>query len=417
MSGHHTLSLKMMFSNTGSVAILALLVGGANARHMHRAPRQAPYPTLASPPYANASAPLSGAALGTGSSVAAETSAAASVSSEAALSTTSSAAAISATALGNSTSVTAGVATQPPVVNGTDGASLTTLTISSTLIETVISCAPTVTNCPAASDTDAISSLPAGAASTVLVTNVVDVTTTVCPVSEAASVSASIVQSFTVPPVTLTSTIPGGESSSSTAAAEVPAGSAGSGNVPTVTGVPGSGSTGTAQVPGPSGGIGNGEHPSGVPSGTAGTGASSTLPVGAPGATDSNGNGEETQAIPSGAGSAGVSATLPAAGPSGGIGSSPVTPGVPVGTGVPTAPNAAASGTGVIVPPVGGGWNGTGSVSFGTGSLSFAASSTAAEAGDSEVPATQVITYTAGGSTITSTVSIPRLMSASMDIS
>lgn len=69
----------------------------------------------------------------------------------------------------------------------------TTLTVAITRTYSVISCAPTVTNCPAANNTAALSNLPASALTTVVVTNVVDLTTTVCPVTAAESISSKVV--------------------------------------------------------------------------------------------------------------------------------------------------------------------------------------------------------------------------------
>ncbi|KAI0134146.1 hypothetical protein BJ170DRAFT_186736 [Xylariales sp. AK1849] len=87
-----------------------------------------------------------------------------------------------------------------PFTNDTGVAGVTTLTIGITSIATVISCAPTITDCPAASNTAALSSalatLPADAISTVLVTSVIDVTTTVCPITEAQGISSSIIDSI-----------------------------------------------------------------------------------------------------------------------------------------------------------------------------------------------------------------------------
>ncbi|KAI0006694.1 hypothetical protein F4779DRAFT_552138 [Xylariaceae sp. FL0662B] len=60
----------------------------------------------------------------------------------------------------------------------------TTLTVAVTSVQTITSCAPTVTNCPVGSGN---STGPA------VVTQVVDLTTTVCPVTAAESVSSSLV--------------------------------------------------------------------------------------------------------------------------------------------------------------------------------------------------------------------------------
>lgn len=66
---------------------------------------------------------------------------------------------------------------------------LITLTVLTTSIHTMLSCAPAVTDCPVnfASQT----SLPEGM-STVLITETLELSTTVCPVTAAESISASI---------------------------------------------------------------------------------------------------------------------------------------------------------------------------------------------------------------------------------
>jgi hypothetical protein len=69
--------------------------------------------------------------------------------------------------------------------------SLTTLTVIATQVSTVISCAPTVTNCPAR-PTD-IEALPETQKQTVVVTNTVILTETVCPVSEVPAISSSVI--------------------------------------------------------------------------------------------------------------------------------------------------------------------------------------------------------------------------------
>lgn len=67
----------------------------------------------------------------------------------------------------------------------------TTLTVIATQVKTITSCAPTVTNCPA--DKSKIASLPESQRATVVVTETVVLSTTVCPVTEASSISASII--------------------------------------------------------------------------------------------------------------------------------------------------------------------------------------------------------------------------------
>ncbi|OHF02398.1 hypothetical protein CORC01_02391 [Colletotrichum orchidophilum] len=73
--------------------------------------------------------------------------------------------------------------------NTTAPAGYTTLTVQVTEVATVTSCAPTITNCPARSGTLSASDL-----ATFVVTNVVVLTEVVCPVTEAAGISKSIIQ-------------------------------------------------------------------------------------------------------------------------------------------------------------------------------------------------------------------------------
>ncbi|KAI8673545.1 hypothetical protein NCS55_00675000 [Fusarium keratoplasticum] len=75
--------------------------------------------------------------------------------------------------------------------NGTDDA-LTTLTVLTTEVQTITSCAPTVTNCPARDQT-ALDELPETDKTTYVVTNTILLTTTVCPVTEAGSISSSVI--------------------------------------------------------------------------------------------------------------------------------------------------------------------------------------------------------------------------------
>lgn len=71
---------------------------------------------------------------------------------------------------------------------------------------TVISCAASITNCPAATATSEISalqsSLGSAAIQTVEVTSVVGVTTTICPVTAAEGVSSSVASSMSQAVVT-----------------------------------------------------------------------------------------------------------------------------------------------------------------------------------------------------------------------
>ncbi|KAF4462037.1 lustrin A [Fusarium albosuccineum] len=75
--------------------------------------------------------------------------------------------------------------------NGTDSG-LTTLTVTTTQVETITSCAPTITNCPARDQT-ALDELPETDKTTYVVTNTVVLTETVCPVSEAGSISSKVI--------------------------------------------------------------------------------------------------------------------------------------------------------------------------------------------------------------------------------
>ncbi|KAI1207325.1 uncharacterized protein F4807DRAFT_184696 [Annulohypoxylon truncatum] len=97
-----------------------------------------------------------------------------------------------------STAVATLTSAAPSNVTSAAGPDFTTLTVNVTSISTIISCAPTITDCPAASNTAALSTLPSEAVSTILVTSVVDITTTVCPVTEVSKISSSIVASFTL---------------------------------------------------------------------------------------------------------------------------------------------------------------------------------------------------------------------------
>lgn len=66
---------------------------------------------------------------------------------------------------------------------------MTTLTVQVTQAHTIVSCAANITNCPAATDSSSIaalaSSFGSAAVQTVVVTDTVGVTTTVCPVTAA----------------------------------------------------------------------------------------------------------------------------------------------------------------------------------------------------------------------------------------
>ncbi|KAK7431602.1 hypothetical protein QQZ08_001820 [Neonectria magnoliae] len=76
--------------------------------------------------------------------------------------------------------------------NGTE-TGLTTLTVLTTQVQTITSCAPTVTNCPARDQT-AIDQLPETDKTVVVVTNTVVLTETVCPVADASSISSDVIE-------------------------------------------------------------------------------------------------------------------------------------------------------------------------------------------------------------------------------
>jgi hypothetical protein len=104
-------------------------------------------------------------------------------------------------------------------------AAQTTLTVAVTNYHTVISCAPTVTNCPANSNnTAAMSTMPASDLVTKVQTSVVDLYTTVCPVTAAESVSKSVVQAHSSGYIVGTTRAPG--------PVPTPAGPAPTGNAP-----------------------------------------------------------------------------------------------------------------------------------------------------------------------------------------
>lgn len=79
-----------------------------------------------------------------------------------------------------------------PFING----SQTTLTVAATTVNTIISCAPSITSCPGASETEAISSLGPEAVQTVRTTSTIAIYTTICPVTAASSLSSSILTSM-----------------------------------------------------------------------------------------------------------------------------------------------------------------------------------------------------------------------------
>lgn len=124
--------------------------------------------------------------------------------------------------------------------NGTAsaGEQLTTLTVQTTSVRTIISCAATVTNCPAnsASLTNLASVAPEQV-STVLVTDVIQLATTICPVTAAEGVSSSVISVAAtggITGVTVTGTTPGaGAAVPTPAPAMTPSGGFSNGTLPT----------------------------------------------------------------------------------------------------------------------------------------------------------------------------------------
>ncbi|KAF5019205.1 hypothetical protein F66182_8794 [Fusarium sp. NRRL 66182] len=74
--------------------------------------------------------------------------------------------------------------------NGTDYQ--TTLTVQTTVVETITSCAPVVTNCPY-KDQDAMDELPDSDKTTYTATHTVVLTEVVCPVTEASAIYTSVI--------------------------------------------------------------------------------------------------------------------------------------------------------------------------------------------------------------------------------
>lgn len=155
----------------------------------------------------------------------------------------------------------AGDAPPAPIANGTlptpASEQLTTLTVLSTQVRTVISCAPTVTNCPA--DASSLSNLASTApeqVSTVLVTDVVQLATTICPVTAAEAVSSSVISvaatgGITGTTITATQDLPGAlptDAQSPSASGAVPAPQP-SGEAATPPELPGALPSGSAAVP------------------------------------------------------------------------------------------------------------------------------------------------------------------------
>lgn len=74
--------------------------------------------------------------------------------------------------------------------NGTEDA-YTTLTVCTTEVQTITSCAPTVTDCPSRDHT-ALADLPESDKITYVVTNTIVLTSTVCPITDAGAISSSV---------------------------------------------------------------------------------------------------------------------------------------------------------------------------------------------------------------------------------
>ncbi|KAM0264716.1 hypothetical protein ACHAQJ_000541 [Trichoderma viride] len=77
-------------------------------------------------------------------------------------------------------------------ITAVDNAAPTTLTVFATSVHTVISCAATITNCPARANSTGLGSLPESARTTMVVTDTIVLATTICPVEQASSISSSL---------------------------------------------------------------------------------------------------------------------------------------------------------------------------------------------------------------------------------
>lgn len=102
--------------------------------------------------------------------------------------------------------------TAPP--SSTAEGEQTTLTVQVTQLNTVVSCAASITSCPAATATSEISALQSSlgysAIQTVVVTNTIGETTTICPVTAAQGISSSVAASLSS--AVMTTTISGSPS-------------------------------------------------------------------------------------------------------------------------------------------------------------------------------------------------------------
>ncbi|EHK48711.1 hypothetical protein TRIATDRAFT_305515 [Trichoderma atroviride IMI 206040] len=173
---------------------------------------------------------IGGSAGGSDSSSSNNTSSAvASSAAAAATSAAASSAAAGSTAVETQASATsAAVTSVAAVTDAADAAAATTLTVLATSVHTVISCAPTVTNCPARSNQTAIASLPESAKTTVVVTDTVVLATTVCPIEQASSISSSLQAAHSsglITGSTITATTPAQAAATATAAATTTAAS------------------------------------------------------------------------------------------------------------------------------------------------------------------------------------------------
>jgi hypothetical protein len=77
-------------------------------------------------------------------------------------------------------------------ITAVDNAAPTTLTVFATSVHTVISCAASITNCPARANQTGLGSLPESAKTTVVVTDTIVLATTICPIEQASSISSSL---------------------------------------------------------------------------------------------------------------------------------------------------------------------------------------------------------------------------------
>ena len=103
-------------------------------------------------------------------------------------------------------------ATPRPTGTSTNGAAITTVVIKTTSVKTIISCAPTVTNCPGRNGTIATGTIANATSqagiSQVLVTETSILTSVICPVSDVPKVESSVSKALLTNTNTPTSTKP-----------------------------------------------------------------------------------------------------------------------------------------------------------------------------------------------------------------